>query len=163
MSKKISLLIVIALIALGGLYLYNKYKVVPSIDFSALKLKTLQGDDFDFNSLKGKKTIVSFGASWCPNCINEMNAMQKIMNDHLQDVQIVIIDDEPAERIADWQARKNYPFLFLELQNPFNDIGIFSIPVTYFFNASLELKKEELGEIDWADPSTREHFKQVMN
>jgi thiol-disulfide isomerase/thioredoxin len=163
MSKKISLLIIFAVLALGGLYLYKKYKVVPSIDITKLKLKTLDGKDFDFSSLKGRKTIVSFGASWCPNCINEMNSMQKINAEHLTDVQIVIIDDEPAERIADWQQRKSYPFLFLQLQNNFNDIGVFSIPVTYFFNSSLELKKEELGEIDWNDPSTREHFKQVMN
>ena len=163
MPKKISLLIIVALLALGGLYLYKKYKVVPAINFESLKLKTLNGEDFSFNSLKGKKTIVSFGASWCPNCINEMNAMQKINEEHLQDVQIIIIDDEPAERIAQWQQRKNYPFLFLQLQNPFNDIGVYSIPVTYFFNSTLELKKEELGEIDWNDASTREHFKQVMN
>lgn len=163
MSKKISLLIIIALLGLGGLYLYQKYKVVPTIDFTNLALKTLSGETVEFNSLKGKKTIVSFGASWCPNCINEMNAMQKIMNEHLQDVQIVIIDDEPLERIIQWKERKKYPFIFLQLQKPFNEIGIFSIPVTYFFNTNLELKKEVLGEIDWNDPSIREHFKQLMN
>ncbi len=163
MSKKISLLFVTVLIAIGGFYLYVKYKVPPKIDLSKLSVISLNGEPVDLNSLKGKKTILSYGASWCPNCINEMNAMAKIRDTELKDIQIVIVDDEPLDRVIQFKERKNYPFLFLKLNKTFPEIGINSIPVTYFFDANIVLKKEEVGEIDWDDASTREHYKQLMN
>lgn len=163
MSKKFSYLIIIALLAFGGFYLYTKYKVPPSIDLSKLDLVSLSGEKFDFKTLKGKKTIVCFSASWCPNCINEMNALMKIKDTELKDIEIVIIDDEPMERVIQFKERKNYPFTFIKLNQSFPTIGVNSIPVTYFYNAQQELKKDEVGEIEWSDASTREHYKQVMN
>lgn len=135
----------------------------PTLDISKLNLVDLKGEAFDFKSLKGKKTMVCFSASWCGNCINEMNALMRIKNTELQDVEIVIIDDEPMENVINFKTRKNYPFTFLKLNQPFPNIRINSIPVTYFYNKNLELKNDEVGEIEWLDPSIREHYKQVMN
>jgi thiol-disulfide isomerase/thioredoxin len=163
MPKKLSLLLIFALFAIGGFYLYNKYRVAPSVDISKLSLHTLDGKSFDFASLKGKKVIVSFSASWCGNCIREMNAMKKIKDAELQGIEIVIIDDEPMETVIGFKEHREYPFTFLKLDQPFPSIGIHSIPVTYFYNAKQELTGNEVGEIDWLDPSNREHFKQILN
>lgn len=163
MPKKLSLAIAIVLLALGAFYLYNRYKVAPSIDVSKLSLRTLDGQDFDFSSLKGKKVILSFGASWCGNCIREMNAMKKIKDTELQGIEIVIIDDEPMETVISFKEKREYPFTFLKVDQPFPSIGIHSIPVTYFYNANQELTGNEVGEIDWHDPSTREHFKKILD
>lgn len=163
MPKKLSLAIAIVLLSLGAFYFYNRYKVAPSIDVSKLSLQTLDGQAFDFSSLKGKKVILSFSASWCGNCIREMNAMKKIKDTELQGIEIVIIDDEPMETVIGFKERRDYPFTFLKVEQAFPSIGIHSIPVTYFYNAKQELTGNEVGEIDWQDPSTREHFKQIMN
>jgi len=163
MPKKCSYILIALLIGIGGFYFYTKYKVPPSIDLSKLNLVTLNGEVFDFKSLKGKKTIVCFSASWCGNCINEMNALAKIKDTELQDVEIIIIDDEPIENVIAFKERRNYPFIFLKLDRSFPSIGINSIPVTYFYDKDQQLKLDEVGEIEWTDPSTREHYKQVMN
>ncbi len=163
MPKKLSLLIVLALLALGVFYFYNKYKVAPSIDVSKLPLFTTSGQKFDFASLKGKKVVLSFSASWCGNCIREMNALKKIKDTEMQGIEIVIIDDEPMETVVSFKEYSEYPFTFLKLDQTFPSIGINSIPVTYFYNAKQELTGNELGEINWLDPSTREHFKQILN
>lgn len=163
MPKKFSIILIVLLIGLGALYLYNKYRVPPSIDLTKLNLVDLSGKQVDFNQFKGKKTIVCFSASWCPNCIREMNALKKIKDTELADVEIVIIDDEPIEEVIQFKDGRSYPFTFLKLDRPFPTIGINSIPVTYFYDTNLQLKKDEVGEIEWADPSTREHYKQVMN
>ncbi|MDZ4663499.1 MAG: TlpA disulfide reductase family protein [Bacteroidota bacterium] len=163
MPKKISLILIFVLFALGALYLYNKYKVAPSIDISKLSLQTLDGKPFDIASLKGKKVIMSFSASWCGNCIREMNAMKKIKDTELQGIEIVIIDDEPMETVISFKEKREYPFTFLKVEQAFPSIGIYSIPVTYFYNAKQELTGNEVGEIDWQDSSHREHFKQILN
>lgn len=163
MSKKFSVILIVILIGLGALYLYNKYRVPPSIDLTKLSLVDMNGQPVNFAQFKGKKTMVCFSASWCPNCIREMNTLKKIKDSELADVEIVIIDDEPIEEVIQFKEGRAYPFTFLKLDRPFPSIGINSIPVTYFYDSNLQLKKDEVGEIEWSDPSTREHYKQVMN
>jgi thiol-disulfide isomerase/thioredoxin len=163
MPKKLISLFILVLAGCIAFYFYNKYKVAPSVDVSKLPLVTLDGKPFDLATLKGKKVILSFSASWCGNCIREMNAMKKIRDTELAGIDIVIIDDEPLETVIAFKENREYPFTFLKLDKPFPHIGIHSIPVTYFYNAKQEVVGNEVGEIDWLDPSTREHFKQILN
>ena len=163
MPKKLISLFVLVLAACIGFYFYNKYRVAPSVDISKLPLVTLEGEAFNFSSLKGKKVILSFSASWCGNCIREMNALKKIKDSELSDVEIVIIDDEPMETVMKFKNNRQYPFTFVKLNAEFPGIGINSIPVTYFYNSRQEITGNEVGEIEWSDPSTREHFKQILN
>lgn len=163
MQKKISLLFVIVLILFAVFYFYQKYRTAPTVDISKLSLVDLSGKPFDINSLKGKKTMVCFSASWCGNCISEMKALKKIKDTELADVEIIIIDDEPLEQVNNFKSSKDYPFTFLKLNQAFPSIGIVSIPVTYFYNAAFKLTADEVGEIEWTDPSIRERYKQLMN
>lgn len=163
MSKKINFIIIFVLFGFVGFYFYNKYRVAPSIDVSKLTLSTIDGEPFDFATLKGKKVILSFSASWCGNCIREMNSLKKIKDAELQGIEIVIIDDEPMETVIGFKQKRDYPFTFLKLDQSFPSIGINSIPVTYFYNAKQQVTENKVGEIDWTDPSTREHFKQILN
>jgi thiol-disulfide isomerase/thioredoxin len=163
MPKKLILLLILLIGAFLAFYFYNKYRVAPSVDVSKLPMFTTEGKPFDLNSLKGKKVILSFSASWCGNCIREMNAMKKIKDAELGDVEIVIIDDEPMETVMEFKEGRQYPFTFVKLNKAFPTIGINSIPVTYFYNAKGEITGNEVGEIDWLDPSTREHYKQILD
>jgi len=162
MNKKLPIIIILVIGLLGLFYFYQKYKVAPTINFEGLSLSNLNNEPVQFDNIIGKKTIVCFSASWCPNCINELNALKKIHENELNDIQIVVIDDEPLEQIERFKNKREYPFLFLKLNDPFSDIGIYSIPVTYFFDKNGLLKKEVVGEINWDDLSTREHYKSIM-
>lgn len=163
MSKKLIPILFVVILGFVAFYFYNKYKIAPSVDVSKLSLYTLDEKPFEFTSLKGKKVILSFSASWCGNCIREMNALKKIKDSELADIEIVIIDDEPMEKVIKFKEGRQYPFTFLKLDGAFPDIGIHSIPVTYFYNANQEIKGNEVGEIDWLDASTREHYKQILH
>jgi thiol-disulfide isomerase/thioredoxin len=162
MQKKWLLL---GLFLVGGLiafYFYKKYKVAPAVNFSQLELTDLNNEKIAIENFKGKKLIISFGASWCPNCIDELNTLKKIKDKSLSDVEIVVISDEDVETISSWKTRKEYPFTFLKMNKPFNSVNIFSIPTTYILNTQLEVKKEKVGYIDWEDPSHVEHLKKLM-
>ncbi|MDP1802773.1 MAG: TlpA disulfide reductase family protein [Bacteroidota bacterium] len=162
MNKKWTGIIILVIGAFIAFYFYNKYKTAPTIDFNKLNLSDLNGNPVKFSSFKGKKIVVSFSASWCPNCLEEMREMNDIKDTKLSDVEVIIISDEPLEKIMSWKSRKGYPFTFLKLEQGFNDIGIFSIPTSYIVNTKLEVKKEEVGYIDWKDESTAEHLKKLM-
>lgn len=157
-NKWINLLLLL-IAAIVGLFFYNKYRVAPDIKLNQLDLVTETGEHFDFNSLKGKKLVVSFYASWCGNCLTELEEINKIKASELNDVEIICITDESLEKLNSFKTKKGYPFLFLKLNKPFPEIGINSIPVTYIVNPQLEIVKEQVGYIHWDDPSTLNHIK----
>lgn len=163
MNKKWFYLIIIAISALVGFYFYNKYSVAPSMNFNKLSIVDLNQQAVNFESYKGKKLIVCFSASWCPNCLEELKDINDIKDVTLSDVTVLVISDEPLEKIMSFKEKTDYPFTFLKLNQSFNDIGIFSIPTSYILNTSLEVKKETVGYLDWKDPSTAEHLKKLMD
>ena len=147
---------------IGGLialFYYNKYKMVPSIDIKKLEIINESGERFDINSLRGKKLIVSFYASWCGNCLEEMQEINKIKNTELKDIEVICLTDESIEHLIQFKESKGYPFTFLKLKKNFQDINIYSIPVTYIVNEKMEVVEEYLGYVDWNDPSTVNYIK----
>lgn len=154
-----------ALLALLGgliiLFYYNKYKVAPTIDLTKIEITTDTEQPFSMSQLKGKKLIVSFYASWCGNCLEELKDINKVKQSDLSDIEVVCITDEPIEKILEFKERTGYTFLFLKLKKNFQDINIYSIPVTYIVNEKLEVVEEHLGYVDWTDPSTLNHIKSL--
>ncbi|MBI3518455.1 MAG: TlpA family protein disulfide reductase [Bacteroidetes bacterium] len=163
MSKKATyIILVIAVLGVVGLYFYNKYNVAPTIAISKLDVVDQDTNKFDIQSLKGKKVIVSFYASWCPNCIQELKELNSIKQQKLSDVEVLAITDESIEKLVAFKTKTQYPFTFLTLTGTFPDIGINSIPVTYLLNTKGEIVYNNVGYIEWNDESTLEHLKSLM-
>ena len=160
--KKTYLLLVIFVLGVLGLYFYNKYNVAPKIDLTKLEVLTEDTVVFDFKSLKGQKVIISFYASWCGNCLEELATLDKIKNQKLNGITVLAITDESMEKLSSFKNRKKYPFTFLKLNQPFNSVGIFSIPTVYLLNTKGEVVYQNVGYIEWDDESTLNHLKTLM-
>lgn len=106
-----------ALLALLGgliiLFYYNKYKVAPTIDLTKIEITTDKKQPFSMSQLKGKKLIVSFYASWCGNCLEELKDINKVKQSDLSDIEVVCITDEPIEKIIGVYLRKNRLHIFI--------------------------------------------------
>lgn len=159
MSKKWVNIFLLLLGLVAVLYFYNKYRVAPEIKLTELPLSDENGNLIKFEAFKGKKLVVAFYASWCGNCLQELKEINKIKERELADIEIICITDEPIEKLTQFKNEKGYPFTFLKLNKFFPDIGIHSIPITYIVNQNLEIVKEQVGYIDWDDPSTLNHIK----
>lgn len=144
---------------LVALYFYNKYRVAPSIKLEQLDVLNEEGTKTSLNQWKGKKIVLSFYASWCGNCLEELEIINKIKNTELQDVEVICITDEPIEKLIAFKSKKGYPFTFLKLNKSFSEIGIHSIPVTYIVNQDFQIVKEQVGYIHWDNPATLNHIK----
>ncbi|MBC7693842.1 MAG: redoxin domain-containing protein [Burkholderiales bacterium] len=164
MSKKTTyIILILALLGVVGLYFFNKYNVAPALNVAQLDVIDEHSVKFDIASLKGKKVIVSFYASWCPACRDELQVLNKIKDQKLSGIEILAITDEGIEKLLDFKQKKQYPFTFLTLKAPFGSIGINSIPVTYLLNTKGEIVYNNLGYIEWDDESTLEHLKGLMD
>jgi thiol-disulfide isomerase/thioredoxin len=141
-------------------FLYNRFRVAPDIDFRMLEVYDLGGNGAKIAGT-GRKTILAFGASWCGPCNVEMREMKEAGKE-LDGIDVVIISDEPEDRIRAMKERGDYPFTFMRLGKSFSAAGIHSIPTTYLLNRNGEVKKKIVGAIDWSDNSTREHYKRLL-
>ncbi len=162
MEKKWLFLLLIVVAGFFGFYFYRKYQVPPPVNFNTIGLVDMAGKPVNFSQLKGTKTVLCFGASWCGNCLTELKDINSVKQEDMKDVNIVVISDEPFEKVQAFASHTGYPFLFLKMDRSFPAIGINSIPVSYLLNASQRVVKQETGYINWKDPSTREHLKKLM-
>ena len=78
MNNKLFYGLILFLALLVAFYLYQKYRVAPSINLQELVLTDLNGQSVSIENFRGKKVVLSFGASWCGNCKQELNELKKI-------------------------------------------------------------------------------------
>ena len=162
MNKKLLNFFILIIALLVGLYFYKKYKVAPSMPFFTQKLINTNGDTTNLSNYNGKKLIVTYYASWCGNCLREMESLNEVKNSALSDVEVIAITDEDSEKLIRFSKKSAYPFTFLRLPKPFSEINIYSIPVTYILNQKGEIVYEQVGEINWKDSSFLNHVKSLL-
>ena len=59
------LIAITALLCSAGSYIYGQTPVTPPADFYSLSFKTITGEEFKFDQLKGKKVLIVNTASKC--------------------------------------------------------------------------------------------------
>lgn len=147
---------------LALIWFYRKTRSSPALDTATLKLKSLDGRDFDWQSLKGKSVILCFGASWCKDCREALEKLKRFSANELKAVEVVVVSDEPAEKITSYRDKHQYPFLFLRSEKAYRDLNIYSVPTSYLLNRKLQVVKSKIGDFPWEDPSSRQHLLTLM-
>jgi len=135
------------------LFQYQKYRVAPTVDVFSLAYTDTSGKAFMLESLKGKKMIYSFFGTWCGECVQELKQLNEAKKNNLQDVEVVVVSDEPLEKVRAFAQRKKYPFTFLKTDKLFSDLGVNAIPVNYLVNAKGEVTYSKVGALNWKDNS----------
>ena len=75
--------------------------MAPSIQVDKLEILNEDTTKFEISSLKGKKVIISFYASWCPNCLEELEILNSIKNENFEEIKnhleknIIMKDEVP--------------------------------------------------------------------
>lgn len=162
-AKKSYILLFIFIGGLAILYFYNKYRVAPGIELSRLEVTDERGNDFHIpDSIKGKKVILSFYASWCGDCLKELKNLNAVKNTELANVAVLAVTDESLGKLTAFKEKKQYPFTFLRLKQYFNELKVFSIPVVYLINAEGKIVYEHVGYVNWQDASTLSHLKSLL-
>jgi peroxiredoxin len=162
MSKKWIYVAACVAAVLIAFYVYRKYHVAPKLDPERLDLVDLEGHPVKLASMKGKRMVLCFSASWCGSCRKELKDIAAIKETDLAGIEVIVISDESLEKVKMFREKTAYPFTFLKMNTAFNSIGINSIPTSYLVNTGFQVVKETVGYIDWKDPSTSQHLKKLM-
>ena len=71
------LLALLAVAALGR-YLYKKPNVVNGETAPVFTSMRLNGDGFDFSTMRGRYVLLDFWGSWCAPCLAEAPALKQL-------------------------------------------------------------------------------------
>lgn len=111
------------------------------------ELKTLSGETVKLSSLKGKKVMLNFWATWCPPCKAEMPDMEKFYKEPGKDVVILAVNIDPQLDVKGFvkQYGITFPILLDEKDEVNESYQILSIPTTYFINSNGVIQNKYTG------------------
>ena len=116
-----------------GMLSGNAQNALPNVTLKTLDGKTLNTSDLP----KDKPVIISFWATWCVNCIKELDAISEVYEDWQDETDVelfaVTIDDSRAlKRVKPMVNGKgwDYDILLDTNQELKRALGISTIPVT---------------------------------
>jgi peroxiredoxin len=111
------------------------------------ELKTLTGETIKLSSLKGKKVMLNFWATWCPPCKAEMPEMEKFSKQIDKDQVILAVNIDPQNDVKGFADKNGITFpILLDENDRVNGIyQILSIPTTYFIDSNGVIQNKFTG------------------
>ena len=76
-----------------------------------IKLPMINGKTFVLSELEGTPTLINIWATWCPPCVGEMPAFEKLKNEYEGKLNVIAIDyGEEEEVVKKFMKDKGYTF-----------------------------------------------------
>jgi thiol-disulfide isomerase/thioredoxin len=120
---------------------------------AVFELPDLNGQVHTLDEYRGRVVLVNFWASWCPPCIQEMPALERLQQ---------VMDEQPFEILAInvgeqkyrvWKFVKlvnfNLPVLLDERKNTFNVWGLSVLPTSFLFDRKGNIRYRVVGDVEW--------------
>ncbi|MEP7110000.1 MAG: TlpA disulfide reductase family protein [Ferruginibacter sp.] len=151
MNKRSYYIAAVVLLLTASYFIVKKLKRthVPQINLSGITLKDLNGRIVNLNEFAGKPLVINFWGSWCGPCRQEFPGFENIKTKYGSQINFLMVSDEPVDKIIKFKEENTYTFFYAQSQTPFHDLGIRSVPFTYFYDARGTLivkKKDPLNE-----------------
>ncbi len=120
------------------------------------QLVDIQGDKVDFNIFKDKVIVVNFWATWCPPCIAEMPAFEKLYQDYKNDVVFLFVANDDPKKVEKFISKNGYSHpVYYQLTEAPKDLLSNSLPTTYIINKEGEIVVNKTGAADWNSGKVR--------
>jgi len=150
LKKLFLLLAIVCMLAAFAFSLLTK-PAAPNIMFT-----TIQGKKLSMDSLKGKVVLVSFWATDCISCNEEMPELINTYNLYKPkgfEVVAVAMPYDPPAQVLNYATQKNLPFPvmqdgFSEVSQAFGDIS--ATPTAFLFDKQGKRIERTIGILDFA-------------
>jgi thiol-disulfide isomerase/thioredoxin len=110
---------------------------------NSIRLEGADGKTYDFKGMRGHVLLVSFGATWCEPCKEELKALEQLKKEYKdKPVKFLWVSIEDEEEVSDGDLRnyaKKIKFSFPILRDPDRSTfarysGRLRLPTTLFFD-----------------------------
>ena len=144
----------------------NEITIKKPADLSGIKFKDSTGNIVDLGNLKGKVVFVNFWATWCPPCLAEMPAVNKLYELYKghKDVVFLLVDADGDFAVSQqFMDKKNYDLPVYAVASAIPE-KIFkgSLPTTVVFDKKGRLSYHGEGAANYADQKFVDFIEQLI-
>ncbi len=145
------LAVLVSLISLGLAVWPDQLLAATQMPTFALE-NVRDGKIVESSSFKGKVLLLTFFATWCPPCSEEVPVLIKLQEDMMDAGFSVIgmsVDQQGPAAVAKFIERKaiNYPVLLAESKTTADFGGVYGIPVAFLVNKTGNVVKKYTGYV----------------
>ncbi len=138
-----------------------------AMNLSGIRFKNIDGKLIDLGDLKGKVIFLNFWATWCPPCIAEMPALNKLYNQFKDDQNIVFIfadADGTLDKSAKFMLKRKFEMPVYKADSDIPEqIFSGSLPTTVIFDKEGRLSFMHEGIADYSDKKFSEFLIKLKN
>jgi peroxiredoxin len=145
-----------------GIQRFQERKQAP-----AISLKSLNGEQISLNDFKGKPVLITFWATWCDSCKEELPVLEKFSvgkKDQLA-ILLITIDGErkgAVQKIIS-QNKITLPVLLLLKEKVMDQYGVRGwVPLTFLVDQEGMLVGKIVGQRDWCTPEAWSCLKELF-
>lgn len=143
--------------------LFRELSIIPMAEIPPpmdVDLEDLDGKHVRLSDYAGRIVLLSFWATWCPNCREEMPELEKAFRQFAgKGVTVVTVDLQERTSVVAAYRRKNhlsYPILMDRSGSVGRSFGIRAIPTTYIVNRKGLLIGRVMGPREWSGKTGRD-------
>ena len=147
----------------------NKFRLeTPKTLIAApdFRLKDPAGKQLSFRELRGKVVLLNFWATWCPPCIEEMPAMEKLHQKLGKDGLVILALNyqESPERVKEFFTEHKLTFMaLLDRNGKVAELyQAWALPVSVVINKRGEIAARAMGSKDWYSKEALYYFQQLL-
>ena len=153
-TSALKLLLIVAAAGCSSQQGYSPIEVGQTAPSFSLK-DAASGDIVNSDSMQGEVIVVAFWSTSCPNCIREMDELERIHASARAQVVGIALDDDP-DRVISLAKKKNIDYqILMGHQEVFDRFDGFSIPYTIILDRNRKVRKKFHGRM------TAEQFEEV--
>ena len=147
-----------------ALHLQPPNEAVEAPDFT---LKDPGGKQIHLKDLRGKLVFLSFFATWCGPCREEMPAMEDLHQAYRdKDLSFLAIDMRESGKAVKaflQELKISFPTVLDEDGAVGHDYGVRALPVSFLVGRDGMIMWRAIGSRDWNSPQARRYFAQLLN
>ena len=144
-------MIVVSVLVL--LLCFASFEVVAATQMPSFSLESVQeGKIIESSSFEGKVLLLTFFATWCPPCAQEVPVLNQLHEENKQSGFSVVglsVDQQGPSVVSKFVTKKSiqYPVLMAEAKTTSDFGGVYGIPVAFLVNKSGHVVKKYTGYV----------------
>jgi thiol-disulfide isomerase/thioredoxin len=134
----------------------------------AFSLKGLDGNPVSLRDFRGRPVLITFWATWCASCQEEMPILEKFSEGKRDQLMILLIAiDGERKKAVQTIVGKNkvtLPVLLLLKEKVMDQYGVRGwVPQTYLIDQEGMLVGKVIGQRDWSSPEAWSCMKELFS